>query len=257
MRAFKPLTQLSCSVALSAIALSSAHASVGEILSPSVDKDELEVQYNGLRTGDGGKGKNNAQTHGFQVEYGLTDRLAIEGGVAYKRSSGESLDFDSAVAEAKYELTSQEEGYWLGFGVLGEYVYKDDSRSDKIEAKLLASHETEQFFTRGNLILDREIGSDRKKGVRLRSRMSTEYDLNEYFNPAIEWHAEWGTLNHIEDSDNQQHFVGPAAYGELFEWDGANGQEHEIEYEISYTFGLTDASADTALRLKLEYETEF
>lgn len=228
-----------------------ALAGVGEINNPKVTKDEFEAQYNATRVDDKGT-SHNKQTHRAEFEYGFTDSFAAEIGFKFEDSRAESFDLNAIYLEGKYQFTDQKDGYWLSSAGLGEWVFNTDNGPDVVEAKLLAQRDQKHFRHRGNLILEREVGGGSNDETELATRWYSRWNASKHFKPGFEWHAEYGTLDHIKDWDDQEHYIGPALFGDLFEVG-----DMEVEYELSHTFGITDASEQGVTRLMIEFKKEF
>jgi hypothetical protein len=232
-----------------------AQAAVGYIVDADVEKGEFELEYQLVNQFDDTQSRDHKRSHSLEGNYGLTDAFLIGGGFKVGRSSLDDSDLETLFIESVYQFIDADD-YGFDMALLGEYVYAvEDHKADKLEAKLLYENEWgEHFETRFNLIYEQQIGHNSNTSPKFVSRFSTVYELNDYINPGIEWHAGYGHLNNMGGFDKQEHYVGPAAYGELFEFGEHGG---EIEYELSYVFGVSDAAADGALRFLLEYEVEF
>ncbi len=61
--------------------------------------------------------------------------------------------------------------------------------------------------------------------------------------------GEMGEWDHWEDSDDQNHRIGPAVFGKL-----NVGQKQAIKYNAALLFGASDAAPDHTFRLQVEYE---
>jgi hypothetical protein len=58
--------------------------------------------------------------------------------------------------------------------------------------------------------------------------------------------------------DNQEHYIGPAAYGEFEVYSNYSGEKDiELEYRVAYLFGVSDAAHDGELIAQIGYEFEF
>lgn len=229
-----------------------AQAGVGSFSSPKVEEGKLEIEYDATRANDDAASKHNSQKHSLAVEYGVTDDWRFEAGTKLIDNRSQSFRFDTVYAEATYQLTDQDEGALVSSAVLGEYVHSLSGSADKVEAKLLLQYNTFHFTNMANLIVERQVGENSSDDLDFASRVYSMYKMGTYFNPAVEWHADWGSNRNIPSFNQQTHYVGPAAYGDLFHT--ANG---EVEYELGYMFGISDAADDGALRFRLEYEAVF
>lgn len=226
-----------------------ATAQVGKVNNPLVTKGQWELDYNLVNYVDDDSTLNNDLRQKLSLEYGLTERLAVEVGGDWRRSDAESLHSHAVFGEVKFELTSQQDGFWVSSGVLGEYVVNTSGDPDVIEAKLLLQkeHGDGKFRHRCNLTLEREVGSGASDDVAFGTRWYSRWNAHRNFKPGFEWHATWGEVDDFNSWDNQRQYIGPAVHGEMFK----RGQT-KVNYEIAYVFGLTDASRDGALRFRLE-----
>lgn len=228
-------------------------AGVGKISGPEVEKGAFEAKYLLTHTEDDRDSKDSNEVHRAEFEYGFTENWAGEIGFKFEDKYREDFDLKSTYIEALRTFTRQDEGWWLSSGLIGEYVINTDHGPNKIESQLRLQRNQEMFRFRFNTTLEREIGGGADDETALGTRASAIYKLHPNANPGFEWHAEWGTLDNIADSDDQGQWVGPALYGDLFTLpDGSM-----FEYQLAYMFGLTDASEDGVARFVLEYKTHF
>lgn len=249
------LSTTALSFALVAVGVTSALA-LGSVRSPHVTKDKLELEYKGYRTGDDRKELNNAQKHVIEMEYGLTDRLKLDIEGAWERESSKDLYFEATEVAGLYELTQPGE-YWVDSGIYASYEWtEDDNSPQEISLGLLLQKSYGKITHRANAYLSREVGDDRESGLGVETRYLAQYNYNPYFKPGIEWQAEWGNTEEFEGFDDQAHYVGPAAYGHVPFVEKLLGIG-ELEYELIYYRGVSDAAADDAVRWTLEYALKF
>lgn len=229
-----------------------AHAGVGKVSTPHVEKNEFEIEYNGRRTGDNERADNNNQRHLLEVEYGVSDAWQIGLEFEARRSATSQLGLQAYGVETQYELTTQNT-WWLASALKAEYLLPADA-GDASEGELLLLLQRDQGLIRlvANIELAREFGDNRDGGVELETALQGIYRWNKHLSPGVEWFAEYGNIDNFNSTNRQEHFLGPMLKGELFEL--GNG---EIGYEAGYYWGLTDSSADNAQRIKLSYELEF
>lgn len=230
-----------------------AIAGVGKISGPEVEKGEFEAKYLLTHTEDDNDTKDSNEVHRAEFEYGFTENWAGEIGFKFEDKYREDFDLKATYFEATRTFTRQHEGWWLSSGLVGEYVINTDSGPDKIESQLRLQRNQDQFRIRFNTTLEREIGGGAEDETELGTNASVIYKLHPNAKPGVEWHAEWGTINEIADSNKQGQWVGPALYGDLF----TLGDGSTFEYQAAYVFGLTDASEDGVARFILEYKTHF
>lgn len=230
-----------------------ALAGVGKISGPEVEQGEFEAKYLGTHTEDDRASKDDNNTHRLEFEYGFTENWSGEIGFKADDYNNQEADLKAVYLEALRTMTRQSDGWWLSSGLLGEYVVNTDHGPNKVEGQLRLQRMQGPVRVRFNTTLEREVGGGDEEEIEIGTRASAMYKTHPNINPAIEWHADWGTLSDIKPSDEQSHWVGPALYGKLFEL--ADGSE--IEYQAAYVFGLTDASEDGVARFILEYKREF
>jgi hypothetical protein len=223
----------------------------GKVYSPNVVKGEAELEYAGTDTFDSDKSKNAIQEHQFSVGYTFTDFWASEVYFAeFERGPGQPLDYTANEFENIFQFWPQGK-YWLDAGMLASYHLADKKDSaDSIELKLLLQKDIGMFTTVVNVGGEREVGNLATGGNDLASAVNTRYRLSPYFQPGIEWQADYGTLRERNNFSQQEHYLGPVVYGEFPYLTG-------LKYEVGYFAGISDAAANTAMRLKLEYEMYF
>ena len=234
------------------LASSATYAGVGKISSPTVTKGVAEIEYSGTRYGDNKKLLNNKQSHTYEIEYGVTDRvlLGFEGKSA--RASGDRHVFNAYGAEAQYMVTEQGD-WWLNTAIKGEYLQATQNNTpNEIEVKWLASKKMGATQVVFNLGFEKEVGDHRKSGLAFETALQGSYKMNEYISPGLEWHADYGMLNKLDKGTQHAHYVGPIVTGDLFHT--ANG---EVEYTAGYFWGLGNKAADNAARVEIGYEFAF
>ena len=221
---------------------------VDKIYSPVVNKGEVEIEYNANRTFDNNSGKDNAQTHEIELGYAPTDRWLTELTLELEREPGAETEATAFAWENTLQFWEQG-AKWLDAGILltyGHAIHHADA--DAIEAKLLLEKQWGRFLHRANMGGEQEIGSNASGGPHWNAQWSSRYRYNPHFEPGFEYQADFGQDGALRRFRDQEHYVGPAIYGDLIA---------DIKYETAFFFGVSDAAARNAARLKLEYETVF
>lgn len=214
-----------------------------KVYSPYVEKGELEFEWRG-----GYQPDEEVAKHKLAVGYGITERWFSEVYAEIEKEKGESYDMTAIEWENKFQLTEQSE-YWADLGALVETAFPlEDNGAYKIEAFLLGEKETGQFSHRANFKLEHELGKHSEDGLEGGFAWSTRYRYQTYFEPAFEYHIDFGRFKDDNDFDEQKHQFGPAIYGDL---------PHGFGYDIGYLFGLSDAAPDQEIKWILEYELHF
>lgn len=220
-----------------------------EIYSPNVEEGEVSLEYNGGRTFDSKATKNDAESHEIALEYGVNSRWEVETSAEYDKDPDSSIRLNDAEIENRFQFFDAGK-YWLDTGMLVAYDFALQSQQpDNLEAKFLMQKDFGKITSRVNIGFDQDIGKYAGTGgpdyVFL---MNTRYRYNIYFQPGIEIQSDLGQERALGHFDEQQHYIGPAVYGKIF------GRLH---YEIGYYAGISDAAAQNAGRVLLEYEMHF
>lgn len=239
---------------LTALFLPAQAYAIGNIKSPFAEEGEFEAEYKGEWHHDGeDKSQKNVQEHVLGMGYGFAPKWFAEGEFEFVREAGETMDLEKIEVEVKRQLTDSGD-FWWDIGALAYYKYGVDSGTkDQMEGWLLLQNTYRNFTTRVNLELEHTLAQD-GGDMDAEARAFTRYNLSPQFNPAVEWHANFNDIDHIE---NTEQYVGPAAYGHLTFLEEMVPGDAEFEYQLAYLFGVTDAASDGAVRWKLEYKTRF
>lgn len=163
------------------------------------------------------------------------------------------MKMDSLEFENKFQLY-QPGTMWLDTGILLSYAHAlHEGDPDALEAKLLLQKNIGRYKSLMNIGLEQGIGHDNHGGPDVSLLWNNRYRYNQYFEPGIEIQSDFGQTNQHEKFGDQEHFIGPSVYGELFD----TPKYGEIRYQAAYLFGVTSASPTSAARLTLEYGIHF
>ena len=218
------------------------------VTSPYVTKGELEVEWKGSVTHDDDNSEDDgAWEQAAEIAYGVTDRVQIELESKIKNKGDEDNTSLTAVKlESKAQLTERGQ-YWVDVGVKGEYEFNTNDGADKVELKLVMAKDIGQFTHMANLNLEREVGSDADNETEAGLAWGSRYRYNQYFEPGVELYSEFGPISDFNDTNDQEHLLGPVVYGKL----------GHVKYQVGYLAGLTDGSPDGLAKATLEYEWHF
>ncbi|MBI3419283.1 MAG: hypothetical protein HY053_04030 [Proteobacteria bacterium] len=228
-----------------------AHA-VDKLYSPYVEQGEWELEYFGSRSVDAQGGKDDAQKQQFSMGYGVTEHWRTEVYAKYEKEPQKNLAFDAYEWENIFQLTEQGE-YWLDAGASLAYEWTPQShRADTVEARLLLAKDFDETSHLLNIILEKDVGSGPKADLEGALIWSSRYDYNSFFQPGFEINSDFGELKHARHFKDQEHYIGPAAYGKIplkmF------GQFDALKYRVGYLFGVSDAANQGQAIAQLEYE---
>lgn len=224
-----------------------AHATKN-VTSPYVTKGELEVEWKGGYKHDDDDSVDGEWEQKAAIAYGLTERVQIEVEGKIKNPGDEDhTTLESIALESKVQLTERGE-YWVDAGIKGEYVINTNDGPDEIEVKLLLAKDTGKFSHKANIALEREVGDDSDDETQAGFKWGTRYRYNSAFEPGIELHSSFGPISDFDDTEDQEHLLGPVFYGKI----------GSLKYDVGYLFGLTDdGSPDGLAKAILEYEWHF
>lgn len=248
--------RLLCSISLLIIALAPLPAyAVNKLYSPYVEQGELELEYFGSRSVDGQAAKDDAQKQQFAIGYGVTNYWLTEIYAKYKKAPQENLAFDSWEWENIFQLTERGE-YWLDVGASLAYEYTPQSNSaDAIEARLLLAKDIEDTSHVLNIKLEKQVGAGPKDGLEGALIWSSRYNYSPMFQPGFEINSDFGELERTGPFKDQEHHIGPAAYGKIPL--NFTDRADALKYRIGYLFGISDAASQGEAVFQVEYELHF
>jgi high-affinity iron transporter len=226
-----------------------AHATK-KIYKPYVEKGEIELEWKFGHDFDDNNSKDGKEKQKFGVGYGVTDKWFTELYPEIEKEAGDNRDYKMTALEWENIFQLTEKGqYAVDFGVLAAYDQSfENDKASKVEAKLLFAKDTGQFSHTMNITFENEVGQHAQGELETGLAWGTRYRLNPYFEPGFEYHAEFGRLDTSSDFDEQEHQIGPVAYGKL---------PYGFKYDVGYLFGISDESPDGALKSIIEYEMRF
>ena len=224
-----------------------AFANVGKISGPVLEEGATRAKYLFQRSENG-----DAQQRA-EFDYAIDHDWVAEIGIKYDQPHDEDSSIQEATAELMRTFTRQSEGWWLSSALLGEFALNTTGDPNAVSSQLRMQRDQEHFRLRFNSMLEREWGGGDTDDIELGSRALAMWKLHPNINPAMEWHAEWGTLSHPDATDRQRHWAGPALYGELFKLP----DDRKIDYQIAYLFGVTNPAINNVLRIAFEYKWKF
>ncbi len=247
-RFLKPGRATAAAVALLVLAAPHPALATKRISSPYVVQGELELEWKGGYEIDDDSDVNGAWVQKAAVGYGFNDwwKSEIEVEVEKEGDDGADPEFTAVAWENTFQLTQPGE-HFVDVGVKAEVEKNLTGGPDKIEGKVLLAKNMEKFSHRANLIVETEVGDDSGDEVEWGFAWGSRYRYSESFEPGIEWHAGFEDIGDEGAWDEQDHRVGPVAYGKL----------GHFKYDVGYLFGISDSAPDGTLKAILEYEWYF
>jgi len=229
---------------------------IDKIYTPYVDAGEWELEYFGQRSMDDNRAKDNAQTHELSVGYGANDWWKTEFYGIWQKDVGDHVSFDAVEWENTFQFTKPG-AYWADTGATLAYEWTlDGNQADAVEARLLFAKNIGPTTNVLNLALEKEVSGGTHDGLEASILWSSRYNYSPYLQPGFEIQSALGEVNDAESADDQEHYIGPVAYGTLpFEVEGDHIEG--LQYCLGYLFGVSDAASDGQVVMQLEYEIDF
>jgi hypothetical protein len=256
-----------------------------EIQESGVEKGEVELEYRGAvhdgfpkaereeaEEEEGGaleeeeEGEFLRQSHDFEFEYGLTNRLLFSTTLGTDEPLEDDFDLSSVELELLYELVDlNANGVRFGLAFIGGYGFATRSgEADELEFGPIMELGSGGFLLTTNTFFSSQVGDNRETdglgfeyGWRAQQRIAKKWAI------AAEMFGEIEDLSNAGSFDDQPHSLGPTLLyipGEDDDEGGGNGEddedrvaegpEMEISLNVGVQFGLTDATSDTAVKFQ-------
>lgn len=224
-----------------------AHAT-RTVTSPYVEKGTLKLKSKtGITHDDESRSRDGAIAQVFGAEYGITDRFSLEGeGLIENKGDDNNTDVTALAVKAK-GLFTEKGKYWVDVGARATYEANMTDGADSAEVKLIVAKDMEKFRHIANFIFEREVGEDSDDETSGGFSWSSRYKWKPEFEPGFEMYNNFGSLSDRPDFQDQDHSIGPVAYGKI----------GDIKYEAGYLWGFTDGASDGRFKLILEYGIKF
>ncbi|HYM31888.1 MAG TPA: hypothetical protein VEU47_11335 [Candidatus Cybelea sp.] len=220
---------------------------------PTVVERELEIESYSDRSFDGRATKSNAQSHNFEVGYGVTGWWQPELEVELAKEPQGDLKYNALTLENRFQLLPQGE-YWLDLGVFAEYSRaRLHDAPDEMTIGPLAQKQFGNTLHTLNLLFTRQVGQSRENGTFFQYAWQSKWLWKPQLEPGFEVFGDPGKLGHFGKASDQDHRIGPSLSGGFLLPQGSG----KLKYEVGYLIGVTDAAASGVAKLQLEYELFF
>ncbi|MGB7816007.1 MAG: hypothetical protein WBL28_06635 [Methylotenera sp.] len=218
------------------------------VFTPTVEQGEKEIDFKfGTAKQQDGTRKTVA-TLGFG--YGATEYWFTELYLKREREGSERLTL--AEWENKFQLTETGK-YAVDIGLITEIEAPLSNGNEPWEFKVGPLFQTEfgKVQLNGNVLFERKFGGDSDEDHV--TEMGYQWQAKYRWKPALEFGAqgfgEMGEWNHWDNSNDQNHRIGPAVFGKF-----ALANKHAIKYNTAWLFGASKAAPNNTFRLQIEYE---
>ncbi len=191
----------------------------------------------------------NRRTHQFELEYGLFDWWKLTGVLPLEKPDGDPYVVANFAIENTFVVKALDDksqhdialGWFTGF----DLSVRGDSTNAVVFGPLFAWKVDRATFA-VNPLFEQTFGRNSVDGLAFAYAWQVKLDVREGFALGIEG---YGTIENIGNSpprEEQEHRVGPVVYTEL-----DLGHGVKIEPSLGVLVGLTDATADIAVKLNI------
>ena len=223
---------------------SPAAASVLSVSSPDVDKGEWSLEAGMSWEMNDDPEKDDFREYAFEIGYSSTNFWNTAFEFSAQQDSGGDTEYGVTAWKNTLQFIKQDGQFPLSAGLRLQYEKAHlDGEADEIAARLLLRHQNENFDTRFNIGVEREIGSDAESDLVGDVRASLRYKWSNDFKPAIDYLGDTGSLHNLQGFENQDHRIGPVIYGSF----------DDISYEAGYLAGVSEEAPEHTLKLVAGY----
>jgi hypothetical protein len=220
-----------------------------DITDPEVEKGQqkleaIHVGQAGFQTGSSGNTRN-LQSLGYS--YGVTDYWQLKGGIAGDRLDDRGWEVTAVFAESVFEIVDvKTTGFGLGWFTAVAGAVNDDATNAVAFGPIL------KFARQGlsltlNPFLDKTFGQNHEQGIAFAYGWQANMEIKKGVVLSL---AGFGRIDdiggHAPAFEAQEHKIGP-----LIGFETEVAENRTLGLELGVFFGLTDATADTAVKGKL------
>jgi hypothetical protein len=216
---------------------------------PAVEYGEKEIdfKFGTAKLQDGTR----ARVTSLGFGYGITEYWFSELYLKREREGSEGLTIGEW--ENKFQLTETGK-YPVDIGLITEIEAPLSNGHEPYEFKIGPLFQTEfgKLQLNGNVLFERTFGpkdADDRHITEMGYQWQVKYRWRPEFEFGMQGFGEMGEWDHWENSDAQNHRMGPAVFGKI-----ALGGKQAIKYNAAYLYGTSDAAPDHTFRMQAEYE---
>ncbi len=226
-------------------------AGAHDITDPEVEKGQhkleaIHVGQQGFRTESSGNIRN-LQSLGYS--YGLTDYWQLKGGIAGDRHDDRGWDVTSVFAESVFEIVDvKKTGFGLGwFTAVGGAVYHDTTNVATFGPIIKFARQGLSLTL--NPFLEKTFGENHEQGIAFAYGWQANMEIKKGVILSLAGFGHIADIGgHTQAFEAQEHKIGP-----LIGFETEVAEDRTLGLELGVFFGLTDATADTAIKGKLSY----
>jgi hypothetical protein len=219
-----------------------------DITDPEVEKGQqkleaIHVGAAGFPTGN----TRNLQSLGYS--YGLADYWQLKGGIAGDRLDDRGWKVTALFAESVFEIVDvKKTGFGLGWFTAVAGAVNDDATNAVTFGPVIKFAHAGASLTL-NPFLDKTFGQNHEQGIAFAYGWQANMEVKKGVVLSV---AGFGRIDdiggHTPAFEAQEHKIGP-----LIGFETEVAENRTLGLELGVFFGLTDATADTAVKGKLSY----
>lgn len=228
-----------------------AQAAAYDITDPEVEKGQqkLEAIHVGQQGFPAGSTGNTRFLNSLSYSYGLTDFWQLKGGIAGDRHDDRGWEVTSLFAESVFEIFDvKKTGFGLGwFTSIAGSVYHDTSNVTTFGPIIKFAHQSMSLTL--NPFFEKTFGRNSEPGVAFAYGWQANVEVKKGVTLSLAGFGHIADIGgHTPSFEAQEHKIGP-----LIGFETEVADNRTLGLELGVFFGLTDATADTAVKAKLSY----
>lgn len=222
-----------------------------DITDPEVEKGQqkLEAIHVGAAGFPAGSSGNTRNLQALGYSYGLTDYWQLKGGVAGDRLDDRGWEVTAVFAESVFEIVDvKKTGFGLGWFTAVAGAVNDDATNAVTFGPIVKLARAGLSLTL-NPFLDKTFGQNHDQGIAFAYGWQANMEIRKGVVVSL---AGFGRIDdiggHAPAFEAQEHKIGP-----LIGFETEVAENRTLGLELGVFFGLTEATADTAVKGKLSY----
>lgn len=242
-----PLAIAAC---LGAVVCARAPAFAFDISDPEVEKGQQKIEtihvgQSGFASGSTGNLRN-FQSLGYS--YGLTDSWQLKGGVLADRLDDRDWRAATIFVESTYEIIDiKKTGVGVAwFTVLGGAV--SDDATNVVTFGPIIKFAVDRFSLTLNPFFDKSFGQNGEDGIAFAYGWQANAAIGQGVTLSLAGFGRIADIGNAAGASEQEHRIGP-----LIAYETEIADKRTMAIEFGVFFGLTDATADTAVKGKATY----
>jgi hypothetical protein len=228
-----------------------APAAAYDITDPEVEKGQqkLEVIHLGQQGFPGGSSGNARNLQSLSYSYGLTDYWQLKGGIAGDRLDDRGWEVTALFAESVFEVVDvKKTGFGLGWFTAVAGAVNDDATNVATFGPIIKFAHQHVSLTL-NPFLEKTFGQNHEQGIAFAYGWQANMEIKKGVILSLAGFGHIADIGgHTPTFEAQEHKIGP-----LIGFETEVAENRTLGLELGVFFGLTDATADTAVKAKLSY----